>query len=60
MLNQLSIWEDDENALILFYSLCLFWFMSFIKVNAERESTYVLYKKIKVWYLFILDLSDST
>lgn len=34
--------------------------MTFIEVNAERESTCcVLYKKNKIWYLFILDLFDS-
>lgn len=34
--------------------------MSFIEVTAERESACcVLYKKNKIWYLFILDLFDS-
>lgn len=40
--------------------MCLFWFVSFIEVNAEKEDTCcVLYKKNKIWYLFILDLFDN-
>jgi len=40
--------------------VCLFWFVSFIEVNAEKESACcVLYKKNKIWYLFILDLFDN-
>ena len=39
--------------------MCLFSFISFIEVNAEGESTCVLYKKNKICYLFILDLFDS-
>jgi len=40
--------------------VCLFWFVSVIEVNAEKESTCcVLYKKNKIWYLFTLDLFDN-
>lgn len=40
--------------------MCLFWFVSVIEVNAEKESTCcVLYKKNKIWYLFTLDLFDN-